>query len=341
MRSSPTTADRPRQRGPLRLRSLLWLPLLGSLVGCIGVPRTVADDPALPYVELDGYRFHVQLRGDARRPPVIVVHGGPGGDLQYLLPLQALAERHFVVFYDQRGTGLSPRVPADTQTLERHLEDLHRIVGHYGQGGPVRLIGHSWGAMLVIAYLARHPERVSHAVAVEPGMLHPAAATEFVRRFKDGQSPGAALALLKHLAVAPFVSGPDGHERTDYVMTRLMNRASPGGPYQCAGESLPSDAFTRAGYAAFAQMLKPVLDRPERFSHDLTQGLASYRGALLMISSECSFIGHAFQQQQHMPLMPAQTVHLKAPAMGHNMLTLNPAWSVATIDAFFDGRVLP
>ena len=36
-----------------------------------------------------------------------------------------------------------------------------------------------------------------------------------------------------------------------------------------------------------------------------------------------------------MPFLPAQTVHLEAKAMGHNMLTLNPGWSVATISAFF------
>ena len=33
--------------------------------------------------------------------------------------------------------------------------------------------------------------------------------------------------------------------------------------------------------------------------------------------------------------MPAQTLHLQAKAMGHNVLTLNPAWSVAVIADFF------
>ena len=59
------------------------------------------------------------------------------------------------------------------------------------------------------------------------------------------------------------------------------------------------------------------------------------KGKLLMLSSECSFIGYQFQQEFHIPSLPAQTVHLEAKAMGHNMLTLNPGWSVVVIGEFF------
>ena len=80
--------------------------------------------------------------------------------------------------------------------------------------------------MLVLGYLGRHPERVSHAVVVEPGILNPVSAREFVRRFKTSQSLWDALPLVKYMLLTPFVSGKDGHERFDYVMTRLMNRQS-------------------------------------------------------------------------------------------------------------------
>ena len=179
--------------------------------------------------------------------------------------------------------------------------------------------------MLVLGYLARHPERISHAVVVEPGILNPISAREFVRRFKASQSLWDALPLVKYILLTPFVSSKDGHERFDYVMTRLMNRAKPGGPYQREGEAMPADAFERAGYAAFDGMLKPVLDHPESFTQNIAHNAAAYKGKLLMLSSECSFIGYRFQQEFHIPSLPAQTVHLEAKAMGHNMLTLNPA----------------
>ncbi|MHB8355100.1 MAG: alpha/beta fold hydrolase [Vulcanimicrobiaceae bacterium] len=301
----------------------------------IFVPPTVEFDPSLNFVELQGYRFHIRTYGDKNLPPVVVVHGGPGGDSKYLYPIQDLAKNHHVVFYDQRGTGLSPRVEKKSLTLQSSLDDLHLVVSHYGGNGQVKLIGHSWGAMLVVGYLGRHPERVSHAVVVEPGLLNPISAEAFVRRFKAYQSSWDAFLLLKYISLTPFVSNKDGHERFDYVMTRLMNRTKPGGPYQCQGESMPPNAFERAGYAAFDSMLKPVLDHPESFTQDLAQNVGAYKGKLLMLSSECSFIGYKFQQEFHIPSLPAQTVHLEAIAMGHNMLTLNSTWSVAVIGQFF------
>ena len=313
----------------------VFFPIQGFLAGCTAVLPTVENDPSLEFVELQGYKFHVRTVGDKGLPSVVIVHGGPGGDAKYLYPIQDLAKDHHLIFYDQRGTGLSPRVNKEALTLDSSLEDLHQIVSHYGGQGQVKLIGHSWGAMLVVGYLGKHPERVSHAVVVEPGILNPVSAKAFVDRFKASQSWWDMLPLVKYILMAPFVSNKDGHERFDYVMTRLMNRAKPGGPYQCEGESMPPDAFGRAGYAAFANMLKPVLDRPERFTQDLTHNIAAYRGKLLMLSSECSFIGYKFQQEFHIPSLPAQTLHVEAKAMGHNMLTLNPAWSVATIGAFF------
>ena len=309
--------------------------LLGFLAGCTSVPPTVESDPSLEFIELQGYKFHVRTYGDKSLPPVVVVHGGPGGDSKYLYPIQDLAKSYYVIFYDQRGTGLSQRVEKETLTLESSLDDLHKVVSHFGGNGQVKLIGHSWGAMLVVGYLARHPDRVSHAVVVEPGILNPISAKAFVRRLKASQSFWDALPLLKYILLTPFVSSKDGHERFDYVMTRLMNRSKPGGPYQCEGESMPPAAFERAGYAAFANMLKPVLDHPESFTQDLTHNVAAYNGKLLMLSSECSFIGYKFQQEFHIPSLPAQTVHLEAKAMGHNMLTLNSAWSVAVIGEFF------
>src|SRR5512136_884625 len=74
------------------------------------VPGTVADDPSLPRVTINRRLFHAETFGDPARRAVIVVHGGPGWDYRSLLPLKALADDYYVVFYDQQGAGLSPRV---------------------------------------------------------------------------------------------------------------------------------------------------------------------------------------------------------------------------------------
>ena len=78
----------------------------------------------------------------------------------------------------------------------------------------------------------------------------------------------------------------------------------------------------------------PVYDDPKNFHWDLTAGIGHYGGSLLMLSSECSVMGYQFQQEFHLPLLPPQTIHVLAKKMGHNMLTLNPEWSVGVITDF-------
>lgn len=309
-------------------------PLLFGLIPWIQVPSTVQFDGSLPYTKINGYKFHTEIFGSAESTPVIVVHGGPGGDFDYLKALMNLSKYYRIVFYDQRGAGLSPRVDKKSLTLEQNLGDLHAIVEHFSSGEKVKLIGHSWGGMLVTGYLSQSPEKVSQAVIVEPGMLYPASARACVKIMKQSQSIADALALAKYMLMYPFVRKEDGHEGYDYVMTRLLNRNKPGPPYQCAGQAMP-DILKRAGYGAFSNMMKPVMSNPDSFTYDLTNGISRYRGDLMMISSECSLIGYAYQEKYHLPKLPEQMVHIKASGMGHNLLTLNPEWSLQTIATFF------
>lgn len=314
---------------------MVGLPLLLALASCIQVPKTIQFDEAIPYTEINGYKFHTEIFGKPESTPVIVLHGGPGGDYEYLKPLQSISKDYRVIFYDQRGTGLSPRVDKKSLTLEQNLDDLNAMVEHFSNGRKIKLIGHSWGGMLIVAYLSKYPEKVSQAVVVEPGMLYPESAKTYVKKIKESQSIVDAFALAKYVTMYPFVSKDDGHEGYDYVMTKLLNRNKPGAPYQCAGQAMPPDIFKRAGYEAFSNMMKPVMDNPDSFTYDLTNGISRYRGDLMLISSECSVIGYAYQEKYHIPKLPAQTVHVKAASMGHNMLTLNPEWSLQTIAKFF------
>ena len=315
---------------------IFMAPMFLGIVSCIEVPKTIQFDDSISYTEIDGYKFHTETYGDPKSTPVIMIHGGPGGDYEYLKSLRELSANHYVIFYDQRGTGLSPRVQKEQLTLESSLADLHSIVKHFSNGRKVKLIGHSWGGMLAIGFLSQHPNMVSQAVVVEPGMLYPLSAKAFVKKMKEFQSFSDILALLKYISIYPFVCKEDGHEGYDYVMTKLMNRSKPGAPYQCKDEAMPPNIFKRAGYEAFNNMLKPVMDNPESFTYDLTENIYEYKGDLMLISSECSAFGYSFQEKYHIPKLPHQTIHIEAKNMGHNMLTLNPEWSLKMINSFFN-----
>lgn len=306
--------------------------LLLAWVRPIHVPRTVQFDPSVPYAEIDGYKYHMEIFGKPESTPVIVVHGGPGLDYDYLKPLKPLSKDYRVVFYDQRGTGLSPRVGKPYPTLEQSVDDLHSIVGHFSNGGKVKLIGHSWGGALVVGYLSKYPSTVSQAVIVEPAFLDPAGAKAWAAKFKTSLP---VWDIARYLIAYPFVFKEDGQEGMDYVSTKLANRDLTGPPYLCEGQHLPPDMTTRVGYEAYNNMMQPIIDNPGSFTADLTAGLGEYHGELMLISSECSILGSAFQEVYNLPLLPPQTVHVKAAKTGHHVLTLNPEWSIPIIEGFF------
>src|SRR3954465_10264209 len=112
--------------------SLLTLTALALGAGCLDpgepgnlVPRTVVEDPTLPQIQINGTRLHAESFGDPTAPTVMVLHGGPGSDYRSLLNLKALANDGYrVVFWDQRGAGLSQRHDGSSYTLTGYLADL-------------------------------------------------------------------------------------------------------------------------------------------------------------------------------------------------------------------------
>lgn len=111
-------------------------------------------------------------RAIGQGPPVIVLHGGPDFDHQYLLPeLDRLNDAFRLIYYDQRGRGRSAEnVRPKDVTLQSDLDDIDRVRRHY-KLDPVTLLGHSWGAVLALEYALRHPTRVSHLILMNPAPI--------------------------------------------------------------------------------------------------------------------------------------------------------------------------
>jgi proline-specific peptidase len=94
--------------------------------------------------------------GDGPGVPLLCLHGGPGMTHNYLEPLEDLADRRRVIFYDQLGCGRSDR-PGDVSlwTVPRFVEELVIVRAALGLDR-LHLFGSSWGGMLVMRYLLDH-----------------------------------------------------------------------------------------------------------------------------------------------------------------------------------------
>jgi len=102
-------------------------------------------------------------------PLVVLLHGGPGA-AGYLAPLaSALAAGCRVLEPFQRGSGGEP------STVSHHVHDLARFVrSRCAPDRPV-LAGHSWGAMLALAYAVEHSDELAGIVLIGCGTFDPAA----------------------------------------------------------------------------------------------------------------------------------------------------------------------
>lgn len=304
-----------------------------STEGDYEVPATVSDDPILPRVDINGYTFHAETFGNPTSPVVIVLHGGPGGDYRSLLGLQALADKNHVVFYDQRGSGLSERVPAEQLTYHSALEDLDAFVDLYGKGTPVSLIGHSWGGMLVSGYLGYAPEKVAKAIMAEPGFLNAQEAKEWQEYYQSLMSDTDYLWLaLRSGFAAQHVKGPDNYASEDFlvgsnILPYFVNH--PDNPYHCPGEPFGSPSWrwgTTASNAIQSSSSDADLD-------SLSTLAGEYDKPVLFLAGECNtWIGPELQAK-HTALYPNSELTVISDA-GHNMFWDNPEETLEVVRAF-------
>ncbi len=125
-------------------------------------------------IEVPGGKVWYRSVGEPRddRAPLLCLHGGPGFTHYYLEPLEALADRRQVIFYDQLGCGRSER-PDDLSlwTVDRFVEELATVRATL-QLDRLHLFGSSWGGMLAMQYvLDRQPELASLTLCGSPASM--------------------------------------------------------------------------------------------------------------------------------------------------------------------------
>jgi pimeloyl-ACP methyl ester carboxylesterase len=118
------------------------------------------------FVEANGLRLHYRDWGDAKAPPLVLLHGVTGHARVWDGFALAMADRFRVIALDQRGHGESDW--ADGYGTERMAED----VGAFAEAlelGRFSLLGHSMGAINAYTFAGRHPEALERLVIVDFG----------------------------------------------------------------------------------------------------------------------------------------------------------------------------
>ncbi len=120
----------------------------------------------MPLIETNGLRLNAVELGDGR--PVVMLHGLLVGSSAswYFTSAPTLARGHRVLLVDLRGHGRSdrPREGYDSRTMAR---DVVGVLDAMGFGGPIALVGHSYGALVALRLALEWPERVEKLALVE------------------------------------------------------------------------------------------------------------------------------------------------------------------------------
>ncbi len=244
------------------------------------VPLTVDEDPSLPSITVNGTMLHAETFGDPNDPLLIALHGGPGGDYRGILNCQDFAnDGFFVVFYDQRGSGLSERHNEDIYTPQLFIDDLDAVINYYqSDGQPLFLVGHSWGAMLAAGYVDQNIDKVDGLILMEPGGLTWEDTEDYTERAVPLNLFDETINDVTYLD--QFITSSD-HEVLDYKMALLVEADYADGNKQGIAGPVP---FWRGG----AMCRKGMLEYASDHGFDFTANLEQFTTPVLFAYSELS-----------------------------------------------------
>lgn len=101
-------------------------------------------------------------------PPLVVLHGGPGFSHDYLRPhLDFLADTHRLIYFDQLGSG-STSCPREQLTFAAIQHHASQTLRHIANQKPLRVIAHSWGAVIAASCINVDPSLELDVLLVNP-----------------------------------------------------------------------------------------------------------------------------------------------------------------------------
>lgn len=191
---------------------------------------------------LGDFRVRIEKHGDNPRLKLLLLHGGPGLNHEYLEPLDEWLPELGVEYYhyDQLGSYGSDQPDApELWTIERFTDEVEQVRVALGlDDDNFVLFGHSWGGLLAIEYALAHPGRLKGLI-ISSMMASSTAYNDYSRRVLLAQLDPAALAEIQALDDAGQTSDPRFEEllMEHFNVSYILRRPPEEWP-ECIGRSV-------------------------------------------------------------------------------------------------------
>lgn len=126
------------------------------------------------YIDIDGMKQYIQIRGENTGNPVMIfIHGGPASPMGYVSAYyqRELESQLTIINYDQRGCGRTYYANDcnANSNIDLLVNDLNAIVEYakerFGKDNVI-IAGHSWGTVIGSIYVQKYPENVSCYIGI-------------------------------------------------------------------------------------------------------------------------------------------------------------------------------
>jgi pimeloyl-ACP methyl ester carboxylesterase len=187
------------------------------------------------YADVDGLSMYYEVAGEGE--PVVLVHGTGGSAASWTAQLDLLADWYQVFMPECRGHGRTADVEGPF-TYENFADDIAGFIEALGLG-PVRLVGWSNGASVVLRLALRRPDLVSRLVLLSGGVTGPVGQTAAAMALsvEPGRSWLAETWRPVYEALSP--DGPEHFPVVEEKLNRMWREAAPVAREEIAALPMP------------------------------------------------------------------------------------------------------
>jgi pimeloyl-ACP methyl ester carboxylesterase len=249
--------------------------LAGSALANHGLARRAASvaPPRGRFVTSAACRLHIYERGQG--PSVVLLHG-LGTSLDDFVSsglFAGLGQQYHVTAVDRPGYGHSDRPRDRVWTADEQARVIRSaLVRRNGASERVVLVGHSWGALVALAWALQHPGEVSGLVLLSP-YLYATPRTDIVMMLPPVIP---VLGDILRYSVMPWVN-----RLTVPAMYRRMfsPQPVPGRFYEDVPVEMAVRPLTIRAIAEDAALMMPTADRLQHHYDDLRIPISLLAGA--------------------------------------------------------------